>query len=357
MNNKITALIVTYKRPKMLRRAIESVIGQTYNNLQLSVFDDASEDETENVVSSYIKNDSRINYHQHDTNIGALANFRFAFESVETPYFSILSDDDCLTYDLYENAVNVLDNNPDIMFVILNTLMIDENSNLKVDKTSTDNLHIFRGKKGFDEFHSGNIPVTWTGMVFRKDVAKIYIDMDDRFDIGHDIRFLVRATSRYDFAYLSKVGAFFTQHSNSISSTIKPIDFVHQGVQASRYIEVIHDREVVQEIKDRAHYYLRKLLFKKPNVLQTLRNIVKNFSVYSEYENKQIEESILDYKYAGFIYLSFIFDLIHRNRLLKFFTYLTIGKIYKRKLLKRKLKMNNLQNGIYKKHFDYINNN
>lgn len=357
MNNKITALIVTYERPKMLRRAIESVIGQTYKNLQISVFDDASGDETENVVSGYIKNDSRINYFRHDTNIGALANFRCAFESVETPYFSILSDDDCLAHDLYENAVNVLDNNPDVMFVILNTLMIDENSNLKVNKTSNDNLHIFSGKKGFDEFHSGNIPVTWTGMVFRKEVAKIYIDMDDRFDIGHDIRFLVRATSRYNFAYLSKVGAFFTQHSNSISSTIKAVDLVHQGVQVSRYIEVIHDKKVIQEIKDRAHYYLKKLLFKKPNALQTFRDIIKNFIVYSEYGNKEIEESIADYKYAGFTNLSLIFNFIHRSRLLKLFTTFIIGKIYKRKLFKRKLRMNKLQNGIYKKYFDYINNN
>ena len=45
MDNKVTALIVTYRRPEFLRRAILSVLGQTYSNLQLKIFDDASDDD------------------------------------------------------------------------------------------------------------------------------------------------------------------------------------------------------------------------------------------------------------------------------------------------------------------------
>ena len=40
-------------------------------------------------------------------------------------------------------------------------------------------------KKGFDEIHSGNIPLTWTGMVFRKDLVKMYEEMDDDNDVGN----------------------------------------------------------------------------------------------------------------------------------------------------------------------------
>ena len=84
MNNKVTALMVTYRRPEFLRRAIMSVIGQTYSNLQLIIFDDASGDETKNVVKSLSKDDERIKYHCHQNNIGRLSNFRYAFESVDT---------------------------------------------------------------------------------------------------------------------------------------------------------------------------------------------------------------------------------------------------------------------------------
>ena len=159
MDNKVTALIVTYRRPEFLRRAILSVLGQTYSNLQLKIFDDASDDETKNVVNSFIKDDERIKYHCHQNNIGRLSNFRYAFESVDTPYFSILSDDDCLSVNLYEDAVEILDNNPDVMFVILNTLMIDDRSNLKSHKESSNKISFLKGVEGFEAFHSGDIPV------------------------------------------------------------------------------------------------------------------------------------------------------------------------------------------------------
>ena len=262
IHTKITALLVTYRRPEFLRRAILSVLGQTYSNLKLVVFDDASGDETKHVVQSFSKNDKRIKYHCHQNNIGRLSNFRYAFESVETPYFSILSDDDCLSMNLYEDAIRVLENNPKVMFVILNTLMIDEKSNLKSHKESTNKISFHGGLEGFEAFHSGSIPVTWTGMVFRKELTKIYKEMDDRYDVGHDIRFLCRAASLYEYAYLSKVGAFFTQHPGSNSLTIKDVDLVHQGVQISRYIEVFHDDNVSQEVKDKAVFY-KTVAFKK----------------------------------------------------------------------------------------------
>ena len=81
-------------------------------------------------------------------NIGALENFRHAFKSVDTPYFSILSDDDFLAKDFYKDAIDVLDNNPETMFVILNVLRIDENSNLIAHKESTNTLTFYSGRDG-----------------------------------------------------------------------------------------------------------------------------------------------------------------------------------------------------------------
>lgn len=355
MNNKVTALIVTYRRPEFLRRAILSVLGQTYSNLQLIIFDDASGDETKNVVKGFSKDDERIKYHCHQNNIGRLSNFRYAFESVDTPYFSILSDDDCLSMNLYEDAVKILDNNPDVMFVILNTLMIDERSNLKSHKESSNKISFHKGVEGFEAFHSGDIPVTWTGMVFRKELSNIYKEMDDRHDVGHDIRFLCRAVSRHDYAYLSKVGAFFTQHPESNSLTIKDVDLVHQAVQASRYIEVFNDENVIQDVKDKAVLYIKRLLLKKPNITQSIKNIIKNFIIYSESGDKQINENISDYEYARYKKSAAILKFFHRNKIIKFFILIVFSKLYKRKLINDQLKMNKLQNGIYKKYFNYIN--
>lgn len=352
---QITTLLVTYRRPEFLRRAIFSVLGQTFSNLKLIVFDDASGDETKAVVESFSKNDKRIKYHCHQNNIGRLSNFRYAFENVDTPYFSILSDDDCLSMNLYEDAIRVLEKNPKVMFVILNTLMIDEKSNLKSYKESTNIISFHKGVEGFEAFHSGSIPVTWTGMVFRKELTKIYEEMDDRYDVGHDIRFLCRAASLYEYAYLSKVGAFFTQHPGSHSLTIKDVDLVHQGVQISRYIEIFHDDNVSQEVKDKAVFFIKRLLLKKPNFIKSIKEIIKNSVIFRESGEEEINKHIFDYEYAGYYKSAAILRFFYRNKIIKFFVLLTFGKIYKKKLANDQLKMKKLQTGIYKKYFNYIN--
>ena len=356
MNAKITALIPTYKRPELLRRAMLSVLGQSYGDLQLSIFDNASGKDTTNVVTSLARDDHRVKYHCHSNNIGGQENQRHAFKSVDTPYFSILSDDDFLAKDFYKNAVDVLDNYPEVMFVILNTFRVDENTNLIEHKVCTNKLSLHTGKKGFDEIHSGNIPLTWTGMVFRKDLVKMYEEMDDDNDVGNDMRFIFRAASLYDFAYLSKVGAFFTAHSKSASSTFKAVNLVHQGIIISRYIEIYHDENVSQDVKDSTIFYIKSLLSLKPRMVDSIGKIIANFIISSEFANEKIEENIRDLKYSGYKKTHIVLNYLHNSKIAKIFTKLMLGRLYRQNLIRNQSKMLSLQNGVYKKHFDYIIN-
>src|SRR5689334_15432360 len=92
--SQITTIIPTYRRPQLLRRAIQSVLNQTYPHFQLWVYDNASGDETADVVAEFMQKDPRVKYHCHPHNIGAVANFNYGMAQVTTAYFSFLSDDD-----------------------------------------------------------------------------------------------------------------------------------------------------------------------------------------------------------------------------------------------------------------------
>ena len=63
---EVTALIPTFERPKLLRRAITSVLNQSYGNVKVKIFDDASNDETQDVVVKMQQGDKRIIYHRQD---------------------------------------------------------------------------------------------------------------------------------------------------------------------------------------------------------------------------------------------------------------------------------------------------
>ena len=65
-SNLISVILPTHNRANLLTQAIESVLNQSYLNLELIVIDDASTDNTSNLVKSY--SDKRIRYIKHNEN-------------------------------------------------------------------------------------------------------------------------------------------------------------------------------------------------------------------------------------------------------------------------------------------------
>jgi glycosyltransferase involved in cell wall biosynthesis len=100
----------------MLKRAIQSVLNQTYPNYQVCVFDNASGDQTASLVKDLITSGANIRYHRHSTNIGPLENFQYGLKRVDTPYFSFLCDDDILLPGFFEKALEGFEAHPDAQF-------------------------------------------------------------------------------------------------------------------------------------------------------------------------------------------------------------------------------------------------
>ncbi|MBQ7628766.1 MAG: glycosyltransferase family 2 protein, partial [Selenomonadaceae bacterium] len=72
----VTVIIPTFNRPKYFKLALESALNQTYRNIEVVVSDNSTEDDTENLMQDYIKNDSRIKYFRHK-NFTANDNWNF----------------------------------------------------------------------------------------------------------------------------------------------------------------------------------------------------------------------------------------------------------------------------------------
>ena len=143
------------------------------------------------------------------------------------------------------------------MFVIMDTLSVDKDGALRGARKSTHKLSFYCDDNRLDAFHAGDFPTTWTAMVFRREVAEIYTNMHDKYDIAADMRFLVIAVARYHFAYFSEVGAFFSYHDGSFSLARKNYDLTHYAVQISRYIEIIKHDEINNHVKKRAFFYMK----------------------------------------------------------------------------------------------------
>lgn len=91
----ITVCITTYNRAQLLVNAVQSVLSQTFNDFELIIVDDASSDNTKQIVNNDILNkDVRIQYIRHENNKGLAAARNTAIFNAKGKFFTFIDDDD-----------------------------------------------------------------------------------------------------------------------------------------------------------------------------------------------------------------------------------------------------------------------
>jgi len=122
---RVSVIIPTYNRSKLLRVAIESVLAQTYPNIEIIVVDDGSTDDTVEVVAQYA---GRVTYlKQANQDVAAARNTGIRAASGE--YLTFLDDDDLILPTKIERQVQVLASQPQVGLVHCRFYYADEDGN------------------------------------------------------------------------------------------------------------------------------------------------------------------------------------------------------------------------------------
>ena len=122
---KVSIVLPTYNGAKYLRQSIDSCLNQTYKNIELIIVDDASMDETPDIIKSY--QDERIKYIRHDKNKCLPHALNTGFTMVTGEYLTWTSDDNYYAEDAIESMVALLQINKTIDFVYANYYAINDN--------------------------------------------------------------------------------------------------------------------------------------------------------------------------------------------------------------------------------------
>ncbi len=115
MNSLISVIVPIYNVEKYLQKCVDSIINQTYKNLEIILVDDGSPDNCPQMCDDYAKKDSRIRV-VHKEN-GGLSDARNAGMEVATgEYVSFIDSDDYISLDFYETLFQTMvDNDSDIV--------------------------------------------------------------------------------------------------------------------------------------------------------------------------------------------------------------------------------------------------
>ena len=103
MEDKIDIILATYNtKIEYLKKQINSILAQTYQNIELIISDDnSSKKEVRETLKEYEEKDARVKLYIQEKNIGYIKNFEFLLEKAEAEYIMFCDHDDIW----YENKV------------------------------------------------------------------------------------------------------------------------------------------------------------------------------------------------------------------------------------------------------------
>jgi len=126
----VTLGMPVYNAEKYLDAAIESVLGQTFGDLEIILSDNASSDGTRDLCLKYVRLDRRVRYSRNKTNIGAGDNHRRVADLARGKYFKWQSRDDLCAPTFLEKCVQVLDSDPGVVLCHSLTTLIDQDGDV-----------------------------------------------------------------------------------------------------------------------------------------------------------------------------------------------------------------------------------
>lgn len=120
---KVSIIIPTHNRPRLIVRAIRSILNQTFQDFEIIVVDDGTKERAEGVVTSL--NDHRIVYIKHELQKGAAAARNTGLAHAKAEYIGLLDDDDEALPRRLELQVQALDEHPEVGLVFTSLELIE----------------------------------------------------------------------------------------------------------------------------------------------------------------------------------------------------------------------------------------
>lgn len=217
MNKLVSVIIPTYSRPEFIKRAIKSVLNQSYKPIEIIVVDDNGRNtenqvETEKTLSSFIKS-NQIKYIIHETNRNGSAARNTGAQASHGEYITFLDDDDVLLPEKIAKQVYAIEQNPQYTAAYTGFRIIRNSKILKeVHPQAQGNLHY------------NLLSLTWgigTGSnpLYKKCAFTAIGGFDESFIRHQDLEFLIRFFRNNSIINISEVliNRYIDSRINSIN--------------------------------------------------------------------------------------------------------------------------------------------
>ena len=306
--DKIDILLATYNGQEFLREQIDSILNQSYQNFNLIISDDSSEDETYKILKEYEKKDSRIRLFRQEKNLGLIQNFEFLLKQVTSDYFMFSDQDDIWKENKIEKSINKLKQEKAAL-VYTDLEIVDKNLEI-IYPSYWKYKNIYKKIKKYNNFEALylNNFVTGCTILAKSNYIKDIVPLPktSKFML-HDYWTALVIASKDKIAYLDEPTIKYRQHKNNRVGSSRRSDkiekfkelrdlFIRVKIEHFQIFEEniskINSKEIVKYTKPALEYF--KALEKETNIY--LKSWTLFFKLY-KYED-------FSYKMQNFIILN-----------------------------------------------------
>lgn len=200
----ITIAIATYNRKKLLREALQSVLDQNYEQYEIVVVDDGSEENTQEIVEEF--HSPKIRFFANEKNRGRPYTRNKCIEEARGEYILWLDDDDRLMPNILQRYVDLLNDVEPMPDIIYGNLQMfgEENHLLKPHDYYQNSATLLQRL-----FSSLGSAIPNPGSMVKKTLYKKYDGYDERFDRAQDFEFWIRTAKSALFKHLEEIVVWY----------------------------------------------------------------------------------------------------------------------------------------------------
>ena len=167
---KISVVVPVYNVEKYLKKCLDSILNQTYKNLEIICVNDDSNDSTVEIAKEYVKKDSRIKLIKNEEIfVGGARNTGLKLAAGE--FVTFVDSDDWLEPDVYEKAIAAFENHPEAELVVWQADERDKDNNITIENYFK---YSYKGTTPFDNSTILSVlDVVWNKM-YKKSILDKY---------------------------------------------------------------------------------------------------------------------------------------------------------------------------------------
>jgi glycosyltransferase involved in cell wall biosynthesis len=216
MTDPVLSVTVTnYNYAAYLPHSVESILNQTYKDFELVIIDNASTDNSVELIQEFASQDQRVRPIIHPQNEGILFSYREAADTSRGRYrVHIEADDWVLEPNAFELQVALLEDNPSVSFCYPAMTMIDPNGEVVLVSHAHDGDALLPGERAFESLL--NLKFTHSGMMIRKDAYRATPGYESGFPHTLDTMLAIHLCEVGDVGYIDQSLYAFRQHGSNM---------------------------------------------------------------------------------------------------------------------------------------------